>query len=257
MLPPKQTIDGYRISYGDNYFLNCGKCNQPALMVYLAECNETSCKNMIKTKNGIQQCWGNICTGCGEEWTASREGLRHRCKFKGRRYKEKIVEINEQKEEDENTNNNIVDIDLLQREKKEQEKEQEEEQEKEQKEEDDENDKRGQSLNNNNNGNVFIDLNHNNNNNTFIDLTSNTHNRNKRNNSYMFKSCNEWSTEEVLQWLIHSGYEHYARIVRGQFYYEEVDGKCLKLMDIEDLRHFGIQNFFDGKMILRNIEKLM
>lgn len=67
---------------------------------------------------------------------------------------------------------------------------------------------------------------------------------------------NNWNTQQILDWFERVGFGEYVDLLRPHFEEAEMDGKGLRLMNMEDLRSFGVGNFYDSKMILRQIKKL-
>eukprot|EP01084_Bolivina_argentea_P310832 537932_1 len=77
-----------------------------------------------------------------------------------------------------------------------------------------------------------------------------------RNNIVSRNSVNKWLIEDILQWIVSIGYGKYVEKLRPQFIEDEINGIALKVMDINDLKNYGIKNFYDRKMIINQIEKL-
>merc|ERR1712130_216624 len=61
------------------------------------------------------------------------------------------------------------------------------------------------------------------------------------------------SVEDVLAWFEEIGYGQYVNRLKPRFEEDEVDGQALKLMDMNDLKSFGIDRFYDRKMIIKEI----
>ena len=72
-----------------------------------------------------------------------------------------------------------------------------------------------------------------------------------------FKFTKIWNSSEILHWFDQIGYGKYVNILRPHFDEIEMDGRGLKMIDMNDLREFGITNFYDRKIILKKIKKLI
>ena len=64
------------------------------------------------------------------------------------------------------------------------------------------------------------------------------------------------SVDDVLKWIRNIGYGKYVTILGKQFKEDNVTGTALKLMNMSDLKSYGIDDFVDRKMILKAIGKL-
>eukprot|EP01084_Bolivina_argentea_P131820 232621_1 len=80
-----------------------------------------------------------------------------------------------------------------------------------------------------------------------FDITMNTNNE---------KCVNDWTVFDVLDWLFIIGYEKYVDKLTPQFKDDEIDGRSLILMNMLDLKNYGIKNFYDRKTILKHIQNL-
>ena len=72
-----------------------------------------------------------------------------------------------------------------------------------------------------------------------------------------YELSNHSDATQILHWFHHIGFGKYVNILRPQFEEIEMNGRGLKMIDVNDLKDFGIINFCDRKDILAKIKKLI
>eukprot|EP01084_Bolivina_argentea_P214197 363689_1 len=69
----------------------------------------------------------------------------------------------------------------------------------------------------------------------------------------------QWNSKYIVQWIISRDeliYSKYCNILIKHLTEEEVDGECLKDVDISDIHRWGIKNFKHSKQLLKHIKIL-
>ena len=74
------------------------------------------------------------------------------------------------------------------------------------------------------------------------------------------KDYNMWDVEDIVNWIIDLNVENYSKYEQDliqNMINEEIDGSCLKFLEINDIHRLGVIGFKDKKEIFQHLQQLI